>query len=532
MKLVLSVLRRLDRLFDRHVLLFALLLLVVALRLPNLSEPYWYGDEGIYLTIGQTLNRGATLYSEIVDHKTPVIYWLAQVGTQLNFRLVLIGWMLAATTLFYQLSRQFFRSQWQVALSGLFFVLLTSLPALEGNIPNGELFVIGWVLLGAVLLWQTPYAQALTSFTKTDNMPTYAWLLVAGAMFGLGILTKVPALFDVAAFAFIGFLTVDVRLSLVSQLKKAWVKSRAAWMMLGLGVFLPILGSIFYFVLKGAGQDYLQFGLLYNIYYAGSWQLKFDSALVTFLFSLPGKTLMLTAGLTLVWWARRWLTPQLSFLVAWLLLALYASLLSNRPYPHYFLQIIPPLALLVGQTALLAEQVVSGKKAVLGKQAILGRLGFILGLFGLVLLIGGAIGLRPYPTFSYYKNWYLLQTNQLSTRDYYQGFNRFMNDNYSAAWLFRSKGVEELFIWGTNPMLYALADAKPTGRFTVSFHIKDLDVFDETLLDLQESHPPFVVVMHNEKHPFPEFYAYLNAFYIPDERPFEHFTVWKRVGLE
>ena len=41
------------------------------LRLPSLFEPYWYADEGIYLTIGNALRRGEILYSQIHDNKPP-----------------------------------------------------------------------------------------------------------------------------------------------------------------------------------------------------------------------------------------------------------------------------------------------------------------------------------------------------------------------------------------------------------------------------------------------------------------------------
>src|SRR5690554_2880145 len=94
-------LKRVDSFLDRHALLLLALLIIVALRIPNFYEPYWYGDEGIYLTIGQAMNKGVALYREIVDHKTPIIYFLAQVGTQLNFRILNFVWMTITTVLFY-----------------------------------------------------------------------------------------------------------------------------------------------------------------------------------------------------------------------------------------------------------------------------------------------------------------------------------------------------------------------------------------------------------------------------------------------
>ena len=52
------------------VILFAFFLL----RLPSLFEPHWYGDEGIYQTIGTAINQGKLLYRDIWDNKPPLLY--------------------------------------------------------------------------------------------------------------------------------------------------------------------------------------------------------------------------------------------------------------------------------------------------------------------------------------------------------------------------------------------------------------------------------------------------------------------------
>ena len=48
----------------------------ILLRLPSLIEPEWYGDEGIYRTIGLALSRGEVLYRDIWDNKPPLLYWM------------------------------------------------------------------------------------------------------------------------------------------------------------------------------------------------------------------------------------------------------------------------------------------------------------------------------------------------------------------------------------------------------------------------------------------------------------------------
>ena len=99
-----KTLYRFDKWLDSHLILILLLSLLLLLRLPNFFEPYWYGDEGIYLTIGNGLRQGKVLYRDIIDHKTPIIYYLAMVPSQLDFRLLNLAWMSVTVIAFYHLS--------------------------------------------------------------------------------------------------------------------------------------------------------------------------------------------------------------------------------------------------------------------------------------------------------------------------------------------------------------------------------------------------------------------------------------------
>src|SRR3989304_3279658 len=80
-----------------------LLLFVALLRAPNFVEPYWYGDETIYLTIGTALRSGEVLYKDIVDHKTPLIYMLSMVESQFALKALLFGWSLISVVVFMRL---------------------------------------------------------------------------------------------------------------------------------------------------------------------------------------------------------------------------------------------------------------------------------------------------------------------------------------------------------------------------------------------------------------------------------------------
>ena len=118
------------------------------LRLPSLFEPYWYGDEGVYLSLGQGINHGLTLFSQIHDNKPPLLYYFAALPSSLpvgwqvfGFRLLLLLWMILTVYVFYLLSQKFL-SKSLSRVSVLVFILLSSIPLIEGNIANAEIFML------------------------------------------------------------------------------------------------------------------------------------------------------------------------------------------------------------------------------------------------------------------------------------------------------------------------------------------------------------------------------------------------------
>ena len=60
-------LAQLARLILNNKILAVTLAVTFFVRLPSLFEPLWYGDEAIYLTIGQKLVRGGLMYVDILS---------------------------------------------------------------------------------------------------------------------------------------------------------------------------------------------------------------------------------------------------------------------------------------------------------------------------------------------------------------------------------------------------------------------------------------------------------------------------------
>ncbi len=495
------------------------LLSIVILRIPTFFEPYWYGDEAIYLTIGNAMNNGARLYAEIVDHKTPLIYYFARVPDQVSFRILLLGWMIMTTVAFAQVARFFFKTEKAAGFATAIFALLTTLPWFEGNIPNGELFVMGFVLLALRALTHTTFIRSFFHGTAQPlSSKDWVWLYGAGCALGLAVLTKVPAVFDAAA---LGALLLLPLLVTRTKVLPALAQSAQRAIVLGIGVATPIIVSILYFVAIGAGHDYLTYGLLYNFHYTGTWILSFNNPLVAFLYTFPGKASVLLAGFAAVILLRTTLPKAVQFFTVWALCALFASLLSNRPYPHYFMQVVPPIALLV---AAVMEYYSANKSARITTTLSAAFLLFL--CYGVLTTL--AVGL--YPVAPYYKHFWKFFTRQQNYTEYRNAFNYLMDNNYAAAKYLAGSKDDKLFIWGTNPTLYALTKKQPVGAFTVSFHIKDLHLYAQTMQAVTAYKPEFIVVMHDETTELPGLDGFLRGNYVVFET-YDHFTVWRRSFL-
>ena len=171
---------------------FWLLFAVFLLRLRSFFELYWYGDEGIYLTIGQGLRQGLVLYRDIYDNKPPLIYFLAALsGNLFWFKFILLAWSMVTVVFFGKIAKVFFPKKEKIAFFlTIVFAVLISLPALEGNIANAENFFIGLIIAGVWFFGQKKYRGA-------------------GLMMGLAFLFKFPPLFDFAALLFFILLSLE-----------------------------------------------------------------------------------------------------------------------------------------------------------------------------------------------------------------------------------------------------------------------------------------------------------------------------------
>jgi 4-amino-4-deoxy-L-arabinose transferase-like glycosyltransferase len=520
-----KTLKKIDSFLDRQTTLFLSLFLLVILRIPNFFEPYWYGDEAIYLAVGNALNKGGKLYTTIIDHKTPLIYQFARVPNQFYFRLLNLLWIIMATIFFYLFAKKLFKKEMPSFIATIIMVLLSTLPWLEGNIPNGELFVLGFVMLASFLFTQTKIWQNF--FAKTVTWPKkksreLLLLFGSGTLFSLGILTKVPALLDLVPFFAIFALLLLLDILKIDNKFNDWKKTfnQLLWRFLSFsaGIVIPILLSIIYYQAIGSGKDYLDYGLLYNLRYSQSWSPSLNSAFMDFSFSLLGKTIYFFSFLLLITLNIKELNRRFQFISIWFVATLYAVLLSNRPYPHYFIQMVPPLSLLLVE---IGSHLTRKKSIAKYYKSIVAGLALIF----LTIFIMLTLNFKPYSTIKYYSQFWRMASGQISKTEYDYSFNNLMKDNQQLATLIEELGLEKIFIWGDNAMLYAQSKTVPTSRFTMAFHIKDFADYERTLAQIKQDEPKLIVVMKNDQNTFPALNLFLKEKYLINSQ-FDHVNLF------
>ncbi len=457
--------------------LVLILLLVVVLRIPSLYEPNWYGDEGIYLALGQGLRKGLVFYRDIHDNKPPMLYLLAAIaGNVFYFRLMLMVWFGAGTVLFFRLMQNLLpKSKKAWYTSTLLMILLTTLN--EGNIANAEIFIV------LPVVW-----AMLLTLLKTKSKNWKRWLGI-GFLFSIGFLLKVPAGFDMAA--------VLVWLVLFEK----GLKDKRPWI-LGIGFLLPIAATLIYYAIVGGFEPYLRSALLQNIGYLSSWGTGEHTG------GLGAGGLMNRAGIMAVLIgifypiAKRFkFSSGEKLTVVWFLFSLFGALLSERPYPHYLIQPIVPGVILLGFLLF------SKKRA----------LKIVVVSLGLVTSLAiYQIRFWHYPIVPYYKNFIEYTLERKTKEEYRAYFDSRVNQTYKLAEYLQktTQPDERVFIWGNEPYVYAIAKRLPIGRYTVSYHIKDFNGYKETIEAWDKYRPQVVIVMEYEEGEFEEMESRLATDYV------------------
>jgi hypothetical protein len=466
-------------------------IVILFLRLPSCFEPFTYGDEGIYLTLGQAIRKGLTLYKEIHDNKPPLLYLLAALAGNFSYyRAILFFWSLITIYFFYKLSILLFKNKNTQIISTFIFTILTSIRTFEGNIGNAENFMILPTLGGFYLL------------LKAKKWQNYFF---AGVLFSLATLFKVPAAFDFAAAL---FFTLILFLSKKNKNYSSFIIHCSLFIC---GFLLPILATFVYYASKNALSFYLSAAFFQNLPYLSSWTPD-KPKVVSFPLPLILRAFLLGGILIFVFLSPKKLSLTAKLILIWFPFSLFAALLSSRPYPHYLLQAIPPLAL--GWGLVLEKN---------SKERIIPL------VFSLLLTFSFFwFKFWHYPNFSYYVNFYQFAFGQKPKEEYFNYFSNQAKFLYQTSTYLKLHTTPEqkIFLWGNQPSVYALADRLPATRFIVAYHIIDFNGYEETIKTLKQNPPAYVIISNEEKRPFKELFFFLQDYYFSTFK-FGGFTIFK-----
>jgi 4-amino-4-deoxy-L-arabinose transferase-like glycosyltransferase len=456
----------------------------IFLRLPSVFEPFTYGDEGIYLALGQALRKGLVFYRDIHDNKPPLLYLIAGLaGNFKTYRLIYFFWSAIGFFIFKALAEALFpKNKKSVAACFFSFAILGAIPFFEGQIANAENFLI-----------YTSSAAFLLLITKSES---YFNPLLAGFLFSLSALFKIPAAFDLITALVVFFLLQKKNLK---EIISSFFKPKF-WLLIT-GFIIPIALSGAYYLLNGAGSQYFTAAFGQNIPYLSSWTPDKPQAL-----SLP-LPLILRALIILViiiglfiWRKKKSFSTALNLILVWFGWTIFAALLSSRPYPHYLFQAMPAICLSLG--------------FLFSTQKLLRFIPLVFAVVISYTMI--TLNYYHYQTLTYYQNFYSHLLGQKTSQEYISFWGDHVSHLYRAGAYLKShtQPEEKIFIWGDHPELYPLAERLPIGRYAAAYHVKDFDKnYQETLTALRKNPPRFFVVFDNEINSLNQFYPFLEENY-------------------
>ena len=483
---------KIESLVSANKVILIVLLGAFLLRLPSLFEPLWYIDEAIYVVVGQEINRGSLLYSQIFDHKTPGIYYLAAWSTKLlghtiwSFKFLLLTWMLPSLIAFYVLGKKLFDKKIAIA-SLVVLAILTSTTPLEGSIVNSELLMILPSSLGILLGLNKRY-------------------FAAGLLFSASFLLKFTGIFDFGAF-FV-FLILSVRAGEILSTVKNLFR-------LSLGWFVPILVVSLYFLIEGGFATYVTSVLFYNVSYTSYGNsFLFSNSLLVFKL-LPVFTILGFFALREFINFRKTGSTHFSnfdFLIVWLSFTFYAAVVGGRPYEHYLIQAAPAFSFLVG--------------AILFNKSFL-RVG--LSAIVIVSILVPVLGFRPHINLGYYTNFFKFIGGRTNFEEYAAGFGQQIPVNYAVSSYLNGCAVyslgdscvnqrtqvgDSLYIFGNEPAIYFLSGLQPASKYITFFHVAGTETSrKETGFAIAKNEPKFILVQKPKPGDFPELEKIINSDY-------------------
>jgi hypothetical protein len=319
------------------VLALSIAALALLIHLPLIDLPF-ERDEGEYAYIAWRMDFGEVPYLDWFDQKAPGVFWAYRLALALPgdpvtavHGVAALFSACSAAALFLLALR--LAGTAPAAIGAALFAWLSADPLIQGTAANTEIFMLLPIILANLLFLQV---------VEEARPPPLRTLLV-GLLVGLGVAFK-----QVAAVNAV-FFVLAYPLLTRGQRRPARLARFVGWTALGGAlVWLPILAS---FQARGALEAMIDATFLHNLSYVGGLSLSARLQNLTRTLAVLQRSQGIAWVLALVGFVflvRGGRYRSALYLGGWAFFSAVGVSASGQFFPHYFQQLLPPIAIAAG----------------------------------------------------------------------------------------------------------------------------------------------------------------------------------------
>jgi 4-amino-4-deoxy-L-arabinose transferase-like glycosyltransferase len=472
------------------VLLMAALVLTWILRMNFWDQPFEM-DEGAYGYMGWGILNGLVPYKDMYDQKPPGIFVLNSLvfllfePTALNVKIFASIYSLGSVLAVFMVTRKLAGRE-EGCLAALLYAIFSCGPHIQGGGVNSEVFMV---------LPYTLAAYSLLKLLETGSRKSYLYF---------GFWTSVAC--TIKQVALVNFFWLASYLVIrIWQRRQLDTVTRVLsdGFLVVIGAVIPWVPFLLYFYGKDALDNFYFWQVSFNLHYIATGHQGIDYfyvflAQMKSVFSENGFLwLAALAGIGYRWpqrlknvetskhEAESWQYTAWKLMAIWPIFSFIGVALGGRFFPHYFIQIVPSLAVLGGVGLMDLMRKVRGQ-----------GIGFFRRPtgFGLVLLLALSFLSSVKADAPYYLKY---NGMQISLRQYNTPL--FSVTRYIGKYLRgRTERDDLIYVWGVSPEInfYALRKSpNPYLMHTIMFYNLPWDSYKEVLESLHRSPPKYVVAM-------------------------------------
>jgi 4-amino-4-deoxy-L-arabinose transferase-like glycosyltransferase len=321
---------------SRRFLLAALgiLLLTIAIRLPSLVHPRAIDSEAMYSVVANEIVDGGRPYADAVERKPPLLFWtyaaIFKIAGKFNWKalhFVALVWTLCAMAGLYAIGRELFDSNTGL-IAALFYTVFQPWWTWKTLSFDGEMLMN----LPIILAWAIAFRRSSTRLRPE--------LFAAGALLGAAFLLKQPAALaavPLGIYLLLPSYRASRSLTRINSIIQATTLTAGFFAVLGLVTIVlwkqGILRDAFYWTITDHDVPHVfwEKGILLTLAFIGACLPLIVGAIM----ACRDKGEI---------WAEK--MAERTALLGLLVASAIGAAAGARFYPHYYVQLIPPLVLL------------------------------------------------------------------------------------------------------------------------------------------------------------------------------------------